>query len=112
MNLSSENLDLDGKFHALRRYRAEDADGFVCILDLRRPHRDAATFSPGQMLALAALIAFAVLIVNACLTVQSESASRPADDSTRNTESEVRIIESETAPDFSSDSALPPSPQN
>jgi hypothetical protein len=49
-----------------------NAVGFLCILDLRRSQKDRVAFSFGQLLAVAALIAFAVLIVNACLAEQSE----------------------------------------
>ena len=105
MKLLSENPWLGDKFHALRRHDAENAEGFVCILDLRRSHRDAPTFSLGQMLAFAALIAFAVVIVNAYLTMQSESAPQHDGDT-------ARIIKSESPPAFSSDTALPPTPSN
>jgi hypothetical protein len=72
MSSSHDDSFLRGKFFALRRHMANNAEGFVCILDLRRSQKDRVAFSFGQLLAVAALIAFAVLIVNACLAEQSE----------------------------------------
>ncbi len=112
MKLLSENLCLDQKFFALRRHRAENDGGFVCILDLRRPHRDSSVFSPGQVLALLVLISFVVLMVNCWLASFSEPAPQRDGDTAQIREPGTQIIESEAPPDFSPDTVLPPAPPN
>ena len=105
MNSSHDDMWAGEAFRALRRHDADNAGGFVCILDLRDLHAGGRKFSLGQLLALAALIAFVVLIANACLSVQSDSAPRADDDT-------GKIIESTSTPIFSPDTILPPTPLN
>lgn len=105
MKLLSENPWLGEKFRTLRQHDAENPDGFVCVLDLRDLHAGRRTFSIGQLLALSALIAFAVLMVNCWLSSFSEPAPRRDGDT-------ARIIESESPSEFPTDTALPPSPSN